>query len=389
MTIGMQFNGNRRSKFLFISPYISDKSSGGGIVSKSNLSSLSKINHQTVVLSLNKNLINKKFINLKPPSNKFITAVYNFFCISGRLTISSIYKSCLIFYRLKPSLVFLDSSSLGILALIFKLINPKIRIVSFFHNIEYDFQMSKASQEGYLYLVSAAADFINEKLAIKYCNDIVMLTKEDSIRSGELYNRQASFLLPVAIEDSLISTANKQSNLEKELNVIFVGSNFYANRAAVEFIIKELAPALFRINRDIKFKIIGKSLVDEKISLNIPPNVHILGFVEEILPHYKSSFVFIAPIFFGSGMKVKVAEALMNQLPVIGTPLAFHGYINDDENFPHLITALTVNDFVDSILYAAENQEVLTSSARKDFINRFTSDSSFKKMSQIIYGKIL
>lgn len=43
-------------------------------------------------------------------------------------------------------------------------------------------------------------------------------------------------------------------------------------------------------------------------------------------PYFNNAELYIAPIFDGAGMKVKVAEALSYALPVVGTSHAFEGY---------------------------------------------------------------
>ena len=55
-------------------------------------------------------------------------------------------------------------------------------------------------------------------------------------------------------------------------------------------------------------------------------NVRVIGEVASLAPWYAGARAVIAPIFEGSGMKTKVAEALMHGKKVIGTPEAFAGY---------------------------------------------------------------
>ena len=54
--------------------------------------------------------------------------------------------------------------------------------------------------------------------------------------------------------------------------------------------------------------------------------VEVVGAVDDLAEWYLKSHFVIAPIFDGSGMKTKGAEALMFGKKVIGTPEAFSGY---------------------------------------------------------------
>ena len=56
------------------------------------------------------------------------------------------------------------------------------------------------------------------------------------------------------------------------------------------------------------------------------PNVELVGAVDDLEPYYLGAKAVIAPIFDGSGMKTKVAEALMFGKRVVGTSEAFSGY---------------------------------------------------------------
>ena len=59
------------------------------------------------------------------------------------------------------------------------------------------------------------------------------------------------------------------------------------------------------------------------------PNRRLIGPVNDVAPWYCGAHVALAPILDGSGMKTKVAEALMFGKRVIGTAEAFAGYAQD------------------------------------------------------------
>ena len=55
------------------------------------------------------------------------------------------------------------------------------------------------------------------------------------------------------------------------------------------------------------------------------PSVRVTGWVEELLPLYRSSRVGIAPLRYGAGVKGKVGEALSLGLPMAMTSIAAEG----------------------------------------------------------------
>lgn len=65
-------------------------------------------------------------------------------------------------------------------------------------------------------------------------------------------------------------------------------------------------------------------------------------------PYFYNAELYIAPIFDGAGMKVKVAEAMSYALPVVGTSHAFEGYVIQHGNNSYI--ADTIDAFEKSIL---------------------------------------
>jgi glycosyltransferase involved in cell wall biosynthesis len=72
--------------------------------------------------------------------------------------------------------------------------------------------------------------------------------------------------------------------------------------------------------------VVGRGLEAYQEELERPGNVTVAGPVDRLDLWYGGAAVVIAPIFDGSGMKTKVAEALMFGKLIIGTPEAFSGY---------------------------------------------------------------
>ncbi|WP_375462386.1 glycosyltransferase [uncultured Methylobacterium sp.] len=56
------------------------------------------------------------------------------------------------------------------------------------------------------------------------------------------------------------------------------------------------------------------------------PGVRLLGYVEDLRGFYAQTDVIVAPMLMGSGLKMKVAEALSHGVPVVGTGIGFEGF---------------------------------------------------------------
>ena len=385
MTIGLPSSPPHRTG-LFISPFLTDSASGGGLVSRMNLACLQGSLHEVKAIALSNVSSGQGFTAIGSPGTTLTTALCNLLLMAGRLTPSALYKVARALRTTKPDVVFLDSSSLGWIALLTRLLAPKARLIAFFHNIEFDFQLERSRAEGRKYLLSAWAEYVNERLTTRLADVVLMLTKEDSERAAHLYRRGADALTPVCLSDD----ADNQDTWPDEAGevgsadgVLFVGSGFFANREAVDFLLKQLAPALKK-QGNTRIRIAGSGFTAAEWKEDIPDNVDMLGRVPDLTPYYRKAIAFVAPIFSGAGMKVKVAEALKHGLPVIGTPLALRGYRDDIPDAQHLLTASSIDEFVYAIQICSSSSLSRSVLARLDFEARFSFAAGQRRMRSIL-----
>ena len=98
---------------------------------------------------------------------------------------------------------------------------------------------------------------------------------------------------------------------------------------------------------NIKICIVGRGFEAFKAELEREGKLQVVGAMDNLADWYRNAHFVIAPIFDGSGMKTKVAEALMFGKKIIGTPEAFSGY-EDAVNRAGWCCS-TVDDFVAAI----------------------------------------
>jgi glycosyltransferase involved in cell wall biosynthesis len=103
-------------------------------------------------------------------------------------------------------------------------------------------------------------------------------------------------------------------------------------------------------------------------------------------PYLEMADIAIAPIFDGAGMKVKVAEALSYQLPVMGTPHAFVGYkIQDGVNS---YIAETAESFIKKLTFyqslSEEERKKVSIAAYSLYKNCYSQTASTKLFHSVI-----
>ena len=100
----------------------------------------------------------------------------------------------------------------------------------------------------------------------------------------------------------------------------------------------------------IKTFVVGKGFEAMRAQLERPGRVEVVCAVDSLADLYLDARFVIAPTFDGSGMKIKVAEALMYGKRVVGTPEAFSGYEEVARKAGWVCA--TANDFVEAIAAA-------------------------------------
>lgn len=234
--------------------------------------------------------------------------------------------------------VFLNSSLFGHLAKLIRKKYPNMMIYIHFHNYEKKFYEDWSYKKNILYKIVSKIAYYNEKMSAKYSNNQIFISKEDksSVCSEYKINLDNSIIIPVALKDYYTKSSN---TVEHNPYVLFLGSNFYANNKAVEYLINNVAPF---VNKQIM--IVGKgmkSVFGDKYN-----NVIVYDYAPSLIDILNNAVAFVSPVFFGSGSKIKIAEALMFGKHIIGSKDSFNGY---DTTKLDVTICSEASDFVDAI----------------------------------------
>ena len=96
--------------------------------------------------------------------------------------------------------------------------------------------------------------------------------------------------------------------------------------------------------------------------------------------------MYVAPVFSGAGMKVKIAEALMYGIPIIASPHALIGY--DLSNINSVIKCRNSIEYSKAIIRITrmcnEEYEELCYSSRKLYEKKYSIDSSIRFYQNLI-----
>ena len=222
----------------------------------------------------------------------------------------------------KIECLFIDGSNLGALAKQARHEFPELEIITFFHNVETIFFWDSLKHTRSLRAAAVLlVNYLAERKAVSYSNRLICLSERDSGKLNSLFGRQATDISAMAVKDTYTGTVFIEFEDNHDKYALFVGGVFYANLSGVLWYAEHIAPKI-----QIKTYVVGRGFELYKDKIERWGNIKVIGGVDSLELWYANADFVVAPIFGGSGMKTKVAEALMFGKKVIGTSEAFSGY---------------------------------------------------------------
>jgi glycosyltransferase involved in cell wall biosynthesis len=115
---------------------------------------------------------------------------------------------------------------------------------------------------------------------------------------------------------------------------------------------------LIKANRpEITFDIVGSKPPPEIVAFNgSGSGVNVTGYVTDPTPYYKSTGVMIVPLRAGGGMRVKILNALAQELPMVTTSLGCEGIAV--KSGQHLLIANTPQEFAQAVLRLLDDRQL-------------------------------
>ena len=202
---------------------------------------------------------------------------------------------------------------------------PSCRIVLDQHNVESDFFKQFAEKKsGATRLVAQAeyrASVRFEKDALTKANAVVAISAEDAKHFDALAGIHAH-VVPM-----VLPFERKERPRPATPNLCYVGNlRWHPNVAGLDWFCRDVWPKIRARVPDATFEIAGVGLKpDASGKLPVPeawqvPGVTTVGFLEDLEPLYVRSVAMLAPVFGGSGVRVKMLEGFRAGMPVVTTP---------------------------------------------------------------------
>ena len=257
------------------------------------------------------------------------------------------------------------------------------------HNIERDYAYNIFKNNKNLINYLRYLSFkTNEKKVMKQADGLVFLTRTDVVRAKNKYDIMKSkiFLNPMCIKKNIVNKLPMSS----KISVLITGSlNYTPNEKGIIWFIKKVWKRILKIKgqKDICLIIAGSNPHKKlKKMIESTKNVQLIDTPDEMSVYFELADLYIAPIFDGAGMKVKVGEALSYGIPVVGTSCALVGYENICE---YTIKANDEEEFAKIILKSEKLIWEKREKIKLCFDERLSLDKSVKNYKNILKEQML
>ncbi len=188
----------------------------------------------------------------------------------------------------------------------------------------------------------------------------VLAAPDDITFLANNYNINKFYITYHMGDDSLLDSPKLEK--PKEFNILFIGTlTWKANLEGIKWFLHEVYPFIIEAYPSANLWIVGKNKKEDIIDLH-NEHTHFLGFVDDLEVYMQNSTVFICPILFGSGMKLKILEAMYRGIPFVTTSIGAESIITIDEQntYKYPFAGCVTDDaceFANAIIDIYENDE--------------------------------
>lgn len=162
--------------------------------------------------------------------------------------------------------------------------------------------------------------FGEEIRRLNYFDEVWAISSEEHYLFSQFCRNKVNFV-------TMMTDEPKIERHDKIFDIIYVASSNQHNQKSSNWFFQQVYPLL---SADLKICVIGK--ISQYIPKETYKNVHLVEFASDLNEYYAKSRIAICPMLSGTGIKVKVIEALSHALPVVCTERGLDGLPNKSRN---------------------------------------------------------
>jgi len=191
-----------------------------------------------------------------------------------------------------------------------------------------------------------------EARTIASFDSCIVLSAEDAERMQRLTPRIRPVVLPPGVDTGYFRPMDIP---EESGAIMFLGAmDWFPNDEGILWFYRSVWPTVRKALRETKLYVVGGHPSRAVQRLANDRDVIVTGLVEDIRNYMSRAQVFIAPLRIGSGVRIKILNALAMGKAVVSTSLGCEGIrVNDGEN---IWIADTADEFARKVVHLLNNE---------------------------------
>jgi sugar transferase (PEP-CTERM/EpsH1 system associated) len=189
-------------------------------------------------------------------------------------------------------------------------------------------------------------------------------------------------VVPLGVDAEFFKPTSDQ---EEPLALLFVGDMRHPpNQEAVLYFHSQIYAKVRKDHPGIRLYIVGRNPSNEIQKLALDKSIIVTGYVDDVRPYLARASVVIAPFLSGTGMKIKILEALAMDKPVVSTSVGARGIdVTPNEN---IILADNPEEFAARVVELLRNETLrrrIACNGRKLVETSYSWKSAADKLNEI------
>jgi len=174
---------------------------------------------------------------------------------------------------------------------------------------------------------------------------VVAITPVDARNLDRLSHSTNIISIPFGIK---LDTLSENPVQPPEASLFHIGSmNWYPNEEGIRWLIDEVWPKITVRLPEVELHLAGRYMTDWLTGLSVP-RIIIDGEVPDVWEYMQRFSIMVVPLFSGSGIRIKIVEAMAAGKAIITTTIGAEGI--NYENGQHLLIAKDAKSFADAIV---------------------------------------
>ncbi|NDY42541.1 glycosyltransferase [Dissulfurirhabdus thermomarina] len=190
-----------------------------------------------------------------------------------------------------------------------------------------------------------------EKKFWGFANKVIFISSNDYNIARKLCPKSSRFQF--FFPSRLLHKRHRVSLLRRTNTILHIGTGHWPpNIVGLKYFLRHVLPLVRAKIKNVRFIHIGKGTPHSIKKYGDGDFIQVFDYIDEIDSYYENADVFVAPLLSGSGIKIKILDAMMRGLPVVTTPVGAEGIPDTagvrvgatPQEFAQHIVSLIIND---------------------------------------------